>query len=363
MTDAGDLFGRYAPWSLGLSDSNSSTGEDILNCVKNLPNVKAILCGHSCISPNPGGEAHRIDVANDGHPLLGIYSDYQDFNPNSHVLLLLQVSGSEVKVRVFDTNANNGLGQEVQCPFSLRTNAEIKKKEEVPSVYPYTLPWGHWAYRQPSLCSAFGRLYAAWKGAPGDDHLWYSSFDDTNWSGWCVIHPDAISANGPALPTDCDMPDDLAMPLVAAWNDKEQRLWYSTINRSNGLKAFQPPQVIRGAGSTVGPSLAAFKGKLYAAWKGAYHDTNDQGLYYATFDGENWSSQARMPVGESSVGPSLAAFKGKLYAAWKGAYHDTNDQGLYYATFDGENWSSQAQIPSAESGPDCTPIVIDEYSS
>jgi hypothetical protein len=345
MTDAGDLFGGYAAHYWGLPKKKRCTGVDILNCAKKLPNVKAILCGHSCGSPTPGGEAHRTDVANDGHPLLGIYSDFQYFNPSSHVVLLLQVSGSEVKVRVFDTNAD----QEVHYSFDFTTNAEgtSPTTEGTRFDYPYILPWGHWAYRPPSLCCADKKLYMAWKGAPEDDGLWYSSFDGTDWTVWDVIL-DAKSPNGPALSGDHDVHDDLAALLAAAWNDSGQRLWYST--RPIGEEDFKPPKPILGAASTVGPSLARFKGKLYAAWKGAYTDTNDQRLWYASFDGENWSPQAQMPVGRSSVGPSLAEFKGKLYAAWKGAYTDTNDQRLWYASFDGENWSPQARIPAVAPG-------------
>jgi hypothetical protein len=325
MTDAGDLFGGYtARGYWGLSEEHSSSGVDILNCIKKLPNVKAILCGHSNHSPNPGGEAHRTDVADDGHPLLGIYSDYQLFTPNSHVLLLLQVSGSEVKVRVFDTNAD----QEVHYSFDFPTNAEGTSptnaegtRFDYPDIYPYILPWGHWAYRGPSLCGTSMYLYAAWKGAPGgdrvpgddrlwyssfDDHLWYASFNGTDWSGRSAIHPDANSANGPALSAADGVHDDLAVPMVAAWNDREQRLWYSTIDRSIGKKAFQPPQCIPGAASTVGPSLAWFKGKLYAAWKGAYSDTNDQRLWYESFDGENWSPQRRSPRSRQDISRSAA---------------------------------------------------------
>jgi hypothetical protein len=89
----------------------------------------------------------------------------------------------------------------------------------------------------------------------------------------------------------------------------------------------------------VGPSLATFSGKLYAAWKG---EGNDQGIYYASFSGSSWSSQAQIPNVGSSEGPSLAVFNDKLYAMWKG---EGNDQGIYYASFSGSSWSSQAQIP------------------
>ncbi|HXY88784.1 MAG TPA: metallophosphoesterase [Candidatus Acidoferrales bacterium] len=326
----------------GVTDPKmSASGPDIFNWAKHIPNLKAILGGHSCGGPLKGGEAHRADMAADGHPLLGIYSDYQSFVPNSHVVLLLQVSGSQVKVCVFDTNAN----LELTRSLDLNTSTEGTG----PTVYPYLLPWGDWPMHQPGLCIYNGTLYAAWKGLC-NDQLWYSYFDGTKWQSQMQI-PGVASSVGPSLAV-------FNGELYAVWKGKgdDQGLWWAfdDFRKYGGVPGnwitWSPQARIPGVASTIGPSLAVFNGKLYAAWKGAYFDTNDQRLWYATFDGENWSPQAQMPVGESSVGPSLAVFNGKLYAAWKGAYFDTNDQRLWYATFDGENWSPQAQIPAVAPG-------------
>ena len=104
----------------------------------------------------------------------------------------------------------------------------------------------------------------------------------------------------------------------------------------------QVPDVV----NNIGPAIAEFNGKLYAAWK----DEADSALWYASFDGSKWSAQARIPKVASSAGPSLAVFDNKLYAAWKG---NNTDQRLWYASFDGSKWSPQAQISGAasSSGP------------
>jgi len=44
----------------------------------------------------------------------------------------------------------------------------------------------------------------------------------------------------------------------------------------------------------------------------------DQGIYYAAFNGTTWSTQKLIPGVGSSNGPSLAMYNGKLYAAWRG---------------------------------------------
>ena len=77
---------------------------------------------------------------------------------------------------------------------------------------------------------------------------------------------------------------------------------------------------IPGVGTSFGPSLAAFNGRLYAAWKGI---NNDPGIYWASFDGSNWAPQQNIANVGTSFGPSLATyqnFQGQtlLYAIWKG---------------------------------------------
>ena len=52
------------------------------------------------------------------------------------------------------------------------------------------------------------------------------------------------------------------------------------------------------------------------AWKGA---NGSQGIWRNTFDGRSWTAQHRITGVGTSVGPSLAAFQGRLYMAWKGA--------------------------------------------
>ena len=80
--------------------------------------------------------------------------------------------------------------------------------------------------------------------------------------------------------------------------------------------------------SDGGPALAAFGGKLIAAWKSVF----DQSLHYSSYNGTTWSAPAQIPGVASSVGPALAVFGSKLYAAWKG---ENADQGIWYASYNG----------------------------
>ncbi len=96
---------------------------------------------------------------------------------------------------------------------------------------------------------------------------------------------------------------------------------------------------IPGVGTSFGPSLAAFNGRLYAAWKGI---NSDQGIYWASFDGNSWGPQHNIPAVGTSTGPSLCFFNGHLYAAWKGI---NSDPGIYWSFYDGNAWAPQGNIP------------------
>jgi hypothetical protein len=125
--------------------------------------------------------------------------------------------------------------------------------------------------------------------------------------------------------------------LYAAWKGEtnDDRLFYDTFNGTT----WKSQEQIFGVASSIGPSLATFQNKIYAAWRGDIYaacegDSGDQRLWYASFDGSKWSTQAQIPSVASSIGPSLAVFDNKLYASWKG---EGSDQSLWYASFDGLN--------------------------
>jgi hypothetical protein len=184
----------------------------------------------------------------------------------------------------------------------------------------------------PSLGVLGGSVYAAWKGEWSDPRLFYARYDGTTWKNQIQI-PNAYSDVGPAL---CAFN---STQLIAAWKSIDQSLYYAIYNSSNSK--WTEPSKIAGVASSVGPSLAAYNGKLYAVWKGS---GTDQSLWYAQYDG-TWSGQTKIPGVASSVGASLATVGNKLYAVWKG---EGSDQSLWYASYNG-TWSSQTQISGVSS--------------
>jgi hypothetical protein len=86
--------------------------------------------------------------------------------------------------------------------------------------------------------------------------------------------------------------------------------------------------------------LAGAYGKLYAVWKG---EGSDETLYYAHYDGTNWSGQTphskQTPISgiSSSVGAAIAEFHGNLYAMCKGGNSDVT---LYNSEYPWSAWAS-----------------------
>jgi hypothetical protein len=123
-----------------------------------------------------------------------------------------------------------------------------------------------------------------------------------------------------------------------------QGLWSNSSNRCVTTtspvwtaQATQPQ-----AGSTRSPALTYFNGKLYAAWVG----TTGNAVFYSSFNGKTWSSQATISgswgTALTSNPPTLAVFKGQLYAAWTG--NAASSDIWYSTTSDGTTWSAQATV-------------------
>ncbi len=77
---------------------------------------------------------------------------------------------------------------------------------------------------------------------------------------------------------------------------------------------------------------------LIMSWKGI---EGDQGIWFSSFDGNNWVGQQNVTGVGTSIGPSLAVFNGRLFMAWKGI---EGDQGIWFSSFDGNNWAPQRHI-------------------
>jgi hypothetical protein len=105
-----------------------------------------------------------------------------------------------------------------------------------------------------------------------------------------------------------------------------------------------PQQKIAGIGTSNAPALAALKGVLSAARKGA---GNDEGIYYTTYTAlpklgggvgpEEWATspnQIKIPNVGTSFAPALTTFPTiglfpQIFATWKGI---NGDSGIYWTS-------------------------------
>jgi Bacterial tandem repeat domain 1 len=189
-------------------------------------------------------------------------------------------------------------------------------------------------------------LYLNWRGSGADQALYEAGFSGPGPGvpfDVAVPIPGRGSVTGPAVVT-------FAGQRVMAWRgiqgdaDSDQTLYYA-FNDGSGWTAQVP---LTDRGSAVGPSIAMFRGELHMAWRGI---SDDQGLWWSRYPhtGRNapWSDPLLLTDRASSRGPSLAAYGGLLFMAWRGVI---GDEHLYWSTFDGNSWSPQHPIVGPVSG-------------
>jgi hypothetical protein len=207
-------------------------------------------------------------------------------------------------------------------------------------------------------------LYAAWKGKVGNDQLYYNAFDGSN---WVDSNPSTIpvSAVEPLFPAGSSIGPALAAAnglLYAAWKGKgiDQNLYYASFNGNNWsgqtqIQLLQSSTLVP-AISSIGPSLAAIGNNLFAAWAGA---NNDLSLSFASLNTatSTWPVLPQITGAASSIGPALAAIGNTLYAAWTDAVTGANPSGgqLYYASLDTSKLNSSWVGPTLVVLPNSTP--------
>jgi hypothetical protein len=127
MIESGDLYdlSNGAPAPDDFYTPGATTGTQLVSWAQGFPNVHLVLCGHNVPSPITSttlNDAHRVDTAKDGHPILGVYADYQYAVPptvlTSQVVLLLELSETQLNVRAFNTTNNVELSN-TNYPYSL----------------------------------------------------------------------------------------------------------------------------------------------------------------------------------------------------------------------------------------------------
>ena len=307
-----------------------------------IPIFSVILPQGSLLNVHAGGEHDTFQI--DGQSYIWFWA----YGSNS-IVDVCQVATHEI---VESIGADFGAPAEL-CDDCQKKNPQGRRMDNGLAVETYydastqacVAPGSSWSPQQdglgggtsvgPALAVYHDRLYAAWKGSGADERIFWSSFDGNRWS---AQQPDpgkpgldGGTSVGPALAVYHDR-------LYAAWKGMggDQRMFWSSFDGTSWL----PQQGGLGGGTSVGPALAVFDGLLYAAWKGS---GADERIFWSSFDGNRWSAQQPDPGkpgldGGTSVGPALAVYHDRLYAAWKGM---GGDQRMFWSSFDGTSWLPQ----------------------
>jgi hypothetical protein len=189
-------------------------------------------------------------------------------------------------------------------------------------------------------------LLMAWKGASGDQGLYYATSTGDGWSAQANI-PGVGSSHRPALA-------QLGVPYMA-WKgiDDDAGIYWSKLTATG----WSPQQHIDGIGTSNSPALVAFRGRLFMFWKGV---DDDEHAFFSSFDGTpgaTWLPQrvidypkanasdtgldvVQVRIG-ASRGLSATPHGDKVLVAWKGV---EDDSGIYFSLFDGLAFSGQINV-------------------
>lgn len=164
-------------------------------------------------------------------------------------------------------------------------------------------------------------------------------------------------------------------PTVAAFDGKVFAAWCVTntgvghdtkvnIASWDGSSWTNPTEIPYPGTQDNPPSLAVLNDQLYVAWTGY----GDQGIWYTwSPDGTTWTNgQYELTSRQSTYGgPRLAAFAGKLYVAWCDDVSDGTSSNEYtwvfYSCFDGSSWTDPVQLPGPGTykNPPCLVVFED----
>lgn len=187
----------------------------------------------------------------------------------------------------------------------------------------------------PALADFGYQLHAAWRGPAGDESVRHASLDGRRWSAPAVI-PAALTSDGPALAA-------FGNGLYAAWRGAgDDAVWYARFDERGQADetGWTPPTRVPGVDTAAAPALAFYRDRLYVGFRGA---GDDERLWWTSFDGNRWEAPSVILGGASRLGTALAVYNDRLYAAWR----DPSPQsGLWYAAFSGSIWSDPNAVPA-----------------
>ncbi|MFJ9968587.1 matrixin family metalloprotease [Streptomyces avermitilis] len=176
----------------------------------------------------------------------------------------------------------------------------------------------------PALASFNGRTFMAWKGFDNGS-IWFSSHGPEGWASQLEVRPGEIgTSHSPCLVAFRDR-------LFLFWKGTNTNVFFSSMSSAPGSTwlaqqpvtyAVEPPEpdlTPRLIGSSHGPAATVHDDVIALAWKGA----TDGSLWFTWFDGKDFAGQIAIPERGTSAGPAIANWNGRLRMTWKGSASDT----------------------------------------
>lgn len=201
-----------------------------------------------------------------------------------------------------------------------------------------------------------GVLYLVWQSNPqGVEQLYLKTFDGSAWSQTSQLTNSEDSCGGARLVVYNNL---LYLFFHSGAEDSQRDIYYMTFD---GVHWSSPKPAVQHEGSDDFCGVAVYNDNIYLAWTTDRAGTFD--IYYKTFNGVVWSSEMQVTSDPApDLHPALAAFNGQLYMEWHSYGYNASSWDIFYATFDGRNWSGAIRLtsnPSVDEGPGSMVVVGD----
>ncbi|GHO47745.1 M12 family metallopeptidase [Ktedonospora formicarum] len=157
----------------------------------------------------------------------------------------------------------------------------------------------------PKLAVFADQLYVFWQGAGAGSNIWYASTDGNgHWTA--QKHKDIYTRSSPAVVAHNDQ-------LHLVWQGYDNQLLYARLDAYDHLDG---PFSIYNYKVVSAPALGIFNDRLYLAWQEDYLLNKTSNLWYADFDGAQWSGKVRIADFGAGASPTLCAYQQSLIMAW-----------------------------------------------
>lgn len=181
-------------------------------------------------------------------------------------------------------------------------------------------------------------LYCFYEGAGNNaGSLWYSIFNGTTWSPEAPVANISMSGQASAI-VYAPPNEDAQLFIIHAESSQSDQLWYCVCTNGTWTSG-----EVSSPGLSCGPSATVFNNHAYVFYQGPPSQAGQ--LYFSFLTGGTWSS-AQGPVAISES-PSAVTFTapGTTTAQIYVFYQDVQaNGGLWFASYDGNAWSSNTQV-------------------